>query len=130
MDPASLIVGVFGVVCELYKVSMQTYDLYISIKDFSPDFKNLRLALNIERERLKLWAQCMGVDQRSGINERLRENPDLLELIRDILTNMTETFGHSAKMLEEYQHAQNPPPASEGDESTCRPYLPRLLTGK
>ena len=122
MDPASLIIGVFGVVCELYKVSMQTYDLYISIKDFSPDHKNLRLALNIERERLKLWAQCMGVDEKSGMNERLRDNPDLLELIKDILTKMTETFSDSAKMLEEYQHAQSPPPASEGDESTLQPH--------
>lgn len=78
MDPASFVIGVFGVVCELYKVSLATYDLYCSIQDFTPAFGKLRLALNIERERLKLWAEYMGIDQDSGINERLQNDPSLL----------------------------------------------------
>ena len=93
---------------------MATYDLYCSIQDFTPAFSNLRLALNIERERLKLWAECMGIDRESGINERFQTHPTLLETIKQILIKMNETFNDSAKMLEEYQGAQSPASTSEG----------------
>lgn len=120
-DPASFAIGAFGVVCELYRLSMATYNLYVDIKNFSPAFKNIRLALNIERERLKLWAQCMGIDPELGINERLREHPELLELIREILTNMNDAFHDSAKMLDEYQEAHVQSHAQEGDDSKSHP---------
>ena len=49
MDPVSLGVGFLGVVVGLYKFSMETYDLYLSINDFTLAFRSLRLAINIER---------------------------------------------------------------------------------
>ncbi len=118
MDPASFVLSVLGVVVELYRVSMVTYDLYLSIQDFSPDFRSLRLALEIERKRLELWAQSMGIDQTNGINERLQHDLDLLEIIRGILTNMKDSFKDSNKLLVEYQGAQSPPAASNSDQST------------
>lgn len=107
MDPASLTLAVFGAVIELYKFSMKTYDLYLSIQDFTPAFRHLRLALDIERKRLELWAQHMGLDKESGMNDRLRNDASLLEIIQDILGNMAITFNDSAKLLEEYME---PPP--------------------
>lgn len=109
MDPASLTLAVFGAVVELYKFSMKTYDLYLSIQDFTPAFRQLRLALVIERKRLELWAQHMGLDKESGINDRLREDPALLDIIEDILRSMAVTFKDSAKLLEEYME----PPLTE-----------------
>ena len=120
MDPASFVISVLGVVVELYRVSMVTYDLYLSIQDFSPAFRNLRLALEIERKRLELWAQSMGIDQSSAINERLQNDPALLEIIKSILTKMKERFDDSNKLLIEYQGAQSPPGSPENeDQSAC-----------
>lgn len=107
MDPASLTLAVFGTVVELYKFSMKTYDLYLSIQDFTPAFRQLRLALDIERKRLELWAQHMGLDKESGMNDRLRNDASLLEIIKEILKNMAITFNDSANLLEEYME---PPP--------------------
>ena len=49
MDPVSLGVGFLGVVVGLYKFSMETYDLYLSINNCTLAFRSLRLAINIER---------------------------------------------------------------------------------
>lgn len=109
MDPASLTIAAFGLVVELYKFSMKTYDLYLSIQEFTPAFRQLHLALDIERKRLELWAQHMGLDKESGTNERLRNDIGLLEIIHDILENMAMTFKDSRKLLEEYME----PPSTE-----------------
>lgn len=110
MDPASIAIGVLGTVLELYKVSMQAYDLYLSIQEFNPAFGKLRLALDIERKRLELWAQRMGLDVELGFNERLRNDSGLLEIIQSILTEMKSTFEDSAKMLDDYAEATSSAP--------------------
>lgn len=115
MDPASLTLAVFGVVVELYKFSMKTYDLYLSIQEFTPAFRQLHLALDIERKRLELWAQHMGLDKESGSNDRLRNDIGLLEIIHDILENMAVTFKDSTKLLEEYMEASSTEAKSEFD---------------
>lgn len=40
-------IGVFGIVVELHKISMETYEIYLSIKDFTPAFRSLRLAIDV-----------------------------------------------------------------------------------
>ena len=117
MDPASLVLGVLGVVVELYRVSMVTYDLYLSIQDFTPAFRSLRLALEIERKRLELWAQSMGIDEGTGIDDTLQNDPALLEIIRGILINMKGSLEDGSRLLMEYQDAQSPPTASGSGQS-------------
>ena len=117
MDPVTLGVGVLGVVVELYKFSMETYDLYLSIKDFTPAFRSLRLAIDIERKRLELWAQHMGLEKDSFVNERLRNDPSLLELTKSILTEMTQTLKESAEMIEFYREAEVVSPPAYPDQS-------------
>ena len=117
MDPASFVFGALGVIVELYRVSMATYDLYLSIQDFTPAFRRLRLALEIERKRLELWAQSMGIDQGAGIDERLHNDQGLLEILKGILINMKESLEDSSKLLVEYQDAQSPSAASGSGQS-------------
>ena len=102
MDPASISLAVFGTVVELYKISMKTYDLYLSIQDFTPAFRQVRLALKIERKRLELWAQHMGLDNKNSMNDGIRNDQSLLEIIQEIFENMVVTFNDSTKMTEEY----------------------------
>ena len=117
MDPVSIGVGVLGVVVELYKFSMETYEVYLSIKDFTPAFRSLRLAIDIERKRLELWAQHMGLEKDSSVNERLRNDPLLLELTKSILTEMTKTLKESADMIEFYREAEVVSPPAYSDQS-------------
>ena len=117
MDPLSLGVGVLGVVVELYRFSMETYELYLSIKDFTPAFRSLRLAIDIERKRLELWAQHMGLEKDSFVNERLRNDRSLLELTESILTEMTKTLKESADMIEFYREAEVVSPPAYSDQS-------------
>ena len=117
MDPASFVFSAVSVIVELYRVSMVTYDLYLSIQDFTPAFRRLRLALEIERKRLELWAQSVGIDQGAGIDERLQNDPGLLEILKGILINMKESLEDSSKLVVEYQDAQSPPAASASDQS-------------
>lgn len=116
MDPAGIALAVFGTIVELYKISMKTYDLYLSIQDFTPAFRELGLALKIERKRLELWAQHMGLEKESGMNDRLRNDSTLLEIIQEIFENMVVTFNDSTKMTEEY--TESLPTQSEFDLST------------
>lgn len=120
-DPAGLALAIFGAVCELYKVSMATYTLYVDVKNFPHSFKNLRLALKIERMRLKTWAQCMGIDPGSDINERIRGDSELLDLIKEILTNKSDAFQDSVKMLEDYSEVHDQSELQE-DDSKSRSY--------
>lgn len=102
MDPASLTLGAVATIIELYRFSMKTYDLYISVQDFTPTFGTIRLQLDIERKRLELWAQYMGIDRESGTHERLQKDPALLDIVKAIMTNMTATLQDGSKMLEDY----------------------------
>lgn len=123
MDPVTLGVGVLGVVVELYKLSMEMYEAYLSIKDFTPAFRSLRLAIDIERKRLELWAEHMGLEKDSFVNERLRNDPSLLELTKSILTEMTKTLKESAEMIEFYREAEVASPPAYPDQSKLPEYL-------
>ena len=96
---------------------MVTYDLYLSIQDFTPTYRSLRLALEIERKRLELWAQSMGIDQGTGIDDSLQNDPDLIEIIKGILISMKGSLEDGSKLLVEYQDAQSPPIASGSGQS-------------
>ena len=96
---------------------MVTYDLYLSIQDFTPTYRSLRLALEIERKRLELWAQSMGIDQGTGIDDSLQNDPDLIEIIKGILISMKGSLEDGSKLLVEYHDAQSTPIASGSGQS-------------
>lgn len=115
MEPASVALAVLGTVVELYRLSMKTYDLYLSIQDFPPAFRKLRLALDIERKRLEQWAHYMGLEKGSGINDRLRNDAGLLDIVHKILEEMTLTFNDCATLLDEYREIPSAEVTSEFD---------------
>lgn len=57
-DPASIgigVVGVVGSVVQIYNAVMSTYNLYLEVGDVPSEYKDLRMGLLLEHERLKLW---------------------------------------------------------------------------
>ena len=117
MDPASFGLGVLGAVVQLYRFSLETYELYLSIRDFTPAFRTLRLAIDVERMRLELWARHIGLGEDGRVAERLQTDSRLLELTKSVLTEMSKTLEESAVMLEYYREAEVESPPVELNES-------------
>ena len=57
-DPVSLtfgIAGVVGTVIQTYHAVMSAYELYLEVKDVPSEYKDLRMGLLLEHQRLELW---------------------------------------------------------------------------
>jgi hypothetical protein len=99
MDPISISLSVL----QLYEYSMKAYDLYLAVKDFPPTYLKLRLGLEIERQRLDLWARQIIHNQTDEQTNQSPREAVLWNLFRDILTNMIAAFEGSTRAMEEYK---------------------------
>jgi len=116
MDPVSFGFGAFAVVIQLYDSSVKAYDLYLAVKDFPPTYLTLRLSLEIEQQRLKLWARQTIHNQPDRKINQSHQEEVLWSLFKDILTNMVTAFEGGTRSMEEYgQYAGFPKtPTSAG----------------
>ena len=102
MEVTGLVLGVVPAVVELYHVAEAAYDLYHEAKDFRSSYHELYLCLEIERIRIKLWADH--VLSKSHLEEA-RASPGelkLFELFESILKRVCDTFSESSQRMSTY----------------------------
>lgn len=69
MEPAGLAIGVVGLAGQLFKASIECYDILSDTNDFATDHDNFVWQLNTERHRLIGWEKTWGLS--SGLNQKL-----------------------------------------------------------
>jgi hypothetical protein len=107
MDPVSAVgfgLSAFSAVVQLYQCSVTAYNLYLDVKDFPPTYIKLRLGLEIERQRLELWARQTIHNQDNLEIDQSSQHSVLWNLFKDILTNMMNAFEGGTRSMEEYEH--------------------------
>lgn len=70
-DPVSLtfgITGVIGIVIQIYNAVMSAYELYLEVKDVSFEYKDLRMGLLLEHQRLELWGNHVLAEYYNEVN--------------------------------------------------------------
>src|SRR6266480_7143348 len=107
---------IFSTVLQLYQASVAAYNLYLDVRDFPPAYLQLRFALVIERQRLKIWAREI-VDK-----ERSPRDEVLWELFKAILRKILAALEGGARTMEEYEQDAGFPEVAglSSDLNGCR----------
>lgn len=104
MDGVSLVVGIVPIVVQLYNVVSKGYDTYIEFKEFPSSYRELQIALMIERQRLDLWGQKMLSDHRQRDAELSHQDLALWKIFEAIFLKMAAELEGSARIMEVYEH--------------------------
>ena len=87
----------------LFKTCIEAFDLIQTSRHQEGDFKKLKLRLNIEKCRLYIWGDLMGLTNTSDAQQdRPIDGVRFPEVVRDILETVFELFDDSLKIKEKY----------------------------
>lgn len=104
MDGVSLVVGVVPIVIQLFAAVSKGYDTFIEYKDFPSSYRELHLALKIEKQRLEQWGQKMLNDHRQREIELSQQDLVLWKLFEDIFKKMALDWEGAIRTMEDYGH--------------------------
>lgn len=104
MDGASLLLGIVPIVIQLYNAVSKGYDTFIEYKEFPSSYRELQIALKIERQRLELWGRKMLSDHRQREVELSQQDLGLWKLFEDIFRKMALELEGGTRTMEEYGH--------------------------
>lgn len=126
MEAVGVVVGIVPIVFQLYCAVSEGYDLFIEYKEFPSSFRELQMALKIERQRLQLWGQrtLLIRDQ----DRQQQQQPPKVELVsqqdlclwklfEEILRKMASALEGGTQTMEEYGHLASAATAA-GQQST------------
>ena len=87
----------------LFRTCIEAFDLIQASRHQETDLKRLKLRLNIEKCRLYLWGEAMGLTRPPNVDQdRPIENIVFPELIRELLESIIELFQDSNKIRNKY----------------------------
>ena len=90
MSVTGLALGVVSAVIQTYGAVMEIYDVYLGVKDFSSEYRDIRMGLMIERYRLELWGSLVLYDhgqEKKSLSQRDLAFWRLFELIFNTIMN-------------------------------------------
>ena len=87
----------------LFKTCIEAFDLIQASRHQEDDFKKLKLRLSIEKCRLYIWGELMGLtDTTEVVHERPIDTVPFPDVIREILEAVFKSFHDSHKIKEKY----------------------------
>jgi hypothetical protein len=87
----------------LFKACIEAFDLIQTSRHQEVDLKKLKLRLNIEKCRLYIWGEFMGLtDTADAAEERLIDKFRFPEVVREILEVVFQLFHDSHKIRDKY----------------------------
>lgn len=109
MDPVSVVVGVVPIVFQLFSAVAEGYDMFIEYREFPSSFRELQMALKIERKRLQLWGERMHLSgdqhrQQQRMAEVSHHDVGLWKLFEEILRGMVSALEGATQTMDEYGH--------------------------
>ena len=128
-DPASIsfgVVGVLGSVVQTYNAVMSTYQLYLEVRDVPAEYKDLRMGLLLEHERLKLWGDHVLAEYKDKRNiYSIPENHiGTWQMMEWIFGRIQEAFVENNQILEDFGQKIGLPSQDDASGILC------LLLGK
>lgn len=111
------IVGVVGSVIEIYTTVMSAYDVYLEVKDVPSEYKDLRMALLLEHQRLKLWGDHVFAEYHDERNryDLSEKHINTWKMMEWIFHRIRESFTENNQILEDFGQQTGLP--TQGDSS-------------
>ncbi|EXJ66656.1 uncharacterized protein A1O5_10327 [Cladophialophora psammophila CBS 110553] len=97
VEPISLTVGAVAL-ASLFSLCVQCFDLIEVGKNLGSDCELLLTRLSIEKRRLMIWGEAVGILRPDEDREPLLDKPETRELVKRILENLQSLF-HEADSL-------------------------------
>lgn len=119
-DPVSLTLGIAGVVgsvIQTYNAVMSAYTLYLEVKDVPHEYKDLRMGLLLEHQRLELWGSHVLAEYFDGQNRSKlsQKHVTTWRTMEWIFGRIGEAFVENNQILDDYGQQTGLP--AQGDSS-------------
>lgn len=97
VDPISLTIGAVAL-ASLFSLCVQCFDLIDVASNLGIDYEILLVKLSIEKRRLMIWGEAVGILRPDEDRDLLLDDPDTRVLVKRILENVQKLF-HDADAL-------------------------------
>ncbi len=101
VEPISLAIGAVSL-ASLFSLCVQCFELIQVGKNLAPDFELLIVKLSIEKRRLMIWGEALGVLRPDEKRDSLLDEPDTRQLVERILGNIQRLFTEAAALKADY----------------------------
>jgi hypothetical protein len=91
IEPISLTIGAVAL-ASLFSLCIQCFDLIEVGYNLGLDYELLIIKLSIEKRRLMIWGEAVGILRPDQDRDKLLDEPETHELIDRILTNIQKIF--------------------------------------
>jgi Prion-inhibition and propagation len=97
VDPISLTIGAVAL-ASLFSLCVQCFDLVDVASNLGLDYEILLVKLSIEKRRLMIWGEAVGILRPDEDRDLLLDDPETRALVERILMNIQKLF-HDADAL-------------------------------
>src|ERR1700761_1278497 len=91
MEPVSLTLGAISL-AGLFSLCIQCFDLVEIGRKTSVDYEIMVVKLSIEKRRLMIWGEAVGILRPDQDRDPLLDKPETRELVKRILDNLQRLF--------------------------------------
>ncbi|KAL9102018.1 MAG: hypothetical protein Q9163_002794 [Psora crenata] len=109
LSVAGIALGAVSVVIQSYGTVMQAYDMYLGVKDFSTEYKDIRMGLFIEKARLELWGRQVLFSHPPDQTKISTRDLTFWNLFEMIFNNMVNALQESHDRMEKIGQKTNLP---------------------
>lgn len=101
VEPISLAIGAVAL-ASLFSLCVQCFDLIVVARNLGLDYELLIVKLSIEKRRLMIWGEAVGILRPDQDRDRLLDEADTHQLVERILVNIQKLFQEADALRSKY----------------------------
>ena len=101
MEAAGLAIGAVGL-ASMFSICVQCFDVVEVGRNLGEDYELMIVKLSIEKRRLMIWGEAVGVLRPDEDRDALLDEPDTRALVEQILLNISRLFGDAENLKNRY----------------------------
>ncbi len=101
VEPISLAISAVAL-ASLFSVCVQCFDLIVVARNLGLDYELLIVKLSIEKRRLMIWGEAVGILRPDQDRDQLLDEPETHQLVERILVNIQKLFQDADALRSKY----------------------------
>ncbi|KAL9110896.1 MAG: hypothetical protein Q9227_004696 [Pyrenula ochraceoflavens] len=113
MEAAGLAIGAIGL-ASLFSLCVQCFDYIENGRNLSPEYELMIVKLSIEKRRLMIWGEAVGILTPDEDRDPVLDEPDTHKLVEQILLNVSKLFQDAEALKGKYGLEESQCATSDG----------------
>jgi hypothetical protein len=101
VEPISLTIGAVAL-ASLFSLCVECFDLIELARSLGPDFELLSIKLSIEKRRLMIWGEAVGILRPDLERDASLDQPETRQLIENVLNSIRKLFSDADSLSKTY----------------------------